>query len=83
MPLWADTPEAPLDPKCRWGNHNAALQRHEDGQIQHGRELALLVKERLMQSKSTLDDCFKAPHPHQLARVGRGRALHLVDALRT
>ncbi|MBI5912038.1 MAG: DUF922 domain-containing protein [Betaproteobacteria bacterium] len=27
---------------------DTALKRHEDGHIQHGRELALLVKERLM-----------------------------------
>jgi predicted secreted Zn-dependent protease len=48
MPRWVDAAAAPLDLQRRWADHYAALQRHEDGHIQHGRELALLVKERLM-----------------------------------
>lgn len=48
MPRWVDEPSAPLELQRRWSNHYAALKRHEDGHIQHGRELALLVKERLM-----------------------------------
>lgn len=48
MPRWVDAAAAPLDLQRRWSDHYAALQRHEDGHIQHGRELALLVKERLM-----------------------------------
>ena len=48
MPRWVDAAAAPLDLQRRWNDHYAALQRHEDGHIQHGRELAILVKERLM-----------------------------------
>jgi predicted secreted Zn-dependent protease len=48
MPRWADEPSAPQDLQRRWSDYYAALKRHEDGHIQHGRELALLVKERLM-----------------------------------
>jgi predicted secreted Zn-dependent protease len=48
MPRWVDAAAAPLDLKRRWDDYYAALQRHEEGHIQHGRELALLVKERLM-----------------------------------
>jgi predicted secreted Zn-dependent protease len=48
MPRWVDAASAPPDLQRRWTDHYAALQRHEDGHIQHGRELALLVKERLM-----------------------------------
>lgn len=48
MPRWADEQAAPAQLRQRWRRYSAALQRHEDGHIQHGRELALLVKERLM-----------------------------------
>lgn len=48
MPRWVDQATAPLELQRRWSDHYAALQRHEEGHIQHGRELALLVKERLM-----------------------------------
>jgi predicted secreted Zn-dependent protease len=48
MPRWAEESSAPLELQRRWGDYYAALKRHEDGHIQHGRELALLVKERLM-----------------------------------
>jgi predicted secreted Zn-dependent protease len=48
MPRWVDAESAPLALQRRWSDHYAALQRHEEGHIQHGRELALLTKERLM-----------------------------------
>lgn len=48
MPKWADETAAPLELQQRWTTYYAALKRHEDGHIQHGRELALLVKERLL-----------------------------------
>ena len=48
MPRWADEAAAPPDLQRRWSNYYAALKRHEDGHLQHGRELAMLVKERLM-----------------------------------
>ncbi|MDH4215816.1 MAG: DUF922 domain-containing protein [Gallionella sp.] len=48
MPRWTDEPSATLELQRRWSDHYAALKRHEDGHVQHGRELALMVKERLM-----------------------------------
>jgi len=48
MPRWTEESSAPLELQRRWSDYYAALKRHEDGHIQHGRELALLVKERLM-----------------------------------
>lgn len=48
MPRWTDESSGPPDLQRRWSTYYAALKRHEDGHIQHGRELALIVKERLM-----------------------------------
>jgi len=48
MPQWADEQAAPLELQRRWSDYYGALKRHEDGHIQHGRELAQLVNERLM-----------------------------------
>ncbi|MGH6609841.1 MAG: DUF922 domain-containing protein [Burkholderiaceae bacterium] len=48
MPRWVDEPTASLDLQRRWSDLYAGLQRHEEGHIQHGRELAMLGKERLM-----------------------------------
>ena len=48
MPKWADEQAAPPDLQSRWRAYYEALKRHEDGHVQHGRELALLVKERMM-----------------------------------
>lgn len=48
MPRWSDEPAAPPDLQRRWSTYSAALKQHEDGHIQHGRELAMLVKERLL-----------------------------------
>lgn len=48
MPRWTDERSAPQDLQRRWIDYYAALKAHEDGHIQNGRELALLIKERLM-----------------------------------
>jgi predicted secreted Zn-dependent protease len=48
MPQWVDVTAAPLQLQRQWEDYYAALKRHEDGHIQHGRELALLIKERLL-----------------------------------
>ncbi len=48
MPRWVDEASASVELQRRWSNFYSALKTHEDGHIQHGRELALLVKERLM-----------------------------------
>jgi predicted secreted Zn-dependent protease len=48
MPRWSNEPSAPLALQRRWGDYYATLKKHEDGHIQHGRDLALLVQERLM-----------------------------------
>jgi predicted secreted Zn-dependent protease len=48
MPRWADESSAPAGLRQRWSDYYMALKRHEDGHIQHGRELALLVKEKLL-----------------------------------
>jgi len=48
MPRWADEAAAPAELRRRWIAYYAALKQHEDGHVRHGRELALLVKERLL-----------------------------------
>ena len=48
MPRWTGESDAPRELQRWWSNMYDKLKRHEDGHIQHGRELALLVKERLM-----------------------------------
>ena len=48
MPRWVDEASAPVALQRRWSDYYSALKTHEDGHIQNGRELALLVKERLM-----------------------------------
>jgi predicted secreted Zn-dependent protease len=48
MPRWADGSAAPQSLQRHWSEYYAALKQHEDGHIQNGRELALLVKEKLM-----------------------------------
>lgn len=48
MPRWTDELSAPQALRRRWNDYYAALKWHEDGHIQHGKELALLVKERLI-----------------------------------
>ena len=48
MPRWEDKSTASADLQQRWARYYDALKLHEDGHIQNGRELALLVRERLM-----------------------------------
>ena len=48
MPRWVDASSAPLELQRRWTDLYAGLQQHEEGHIQHGRELAILGKARLM-----------------------------------
>lgn len=48
MPRWEDRSTAPADLQQRWTRYYDALKTHEDGHIQNGKELGLLVKERLM-----------------------------------
>jgi predicted secreted Zn-dependent protease len=48
MPRWVDASNASAELQRRWTEYYAALQKHEDGHIQHGRELAILVRQRLM-----------------------------------
>jgi predicted secreted Zn-dependent protease len=48
MPRWINEPSAPQALQRRWSHYYAALKKHEDGHIQHGREFAILMKERLM-----------------------------------
>jgi predicted secreted Zn-dependent protease len=48
MPRWTDEASGPSDLQRRWSTYYAALRQHEDGHIQHGRELALLIRQRLL-----------------------------------
>jgi predicted secreted Zn-dependent protease len=48
MPRWLDEVKAPADLRQRWTAYYAALKTHEEGHIQNGRELALLVRERFL-----------------------------------
>ena len=48
MPRWVDEPKASLEMQRQWAESYNKLKRHEDGHVNHGRELALLVKEKLM-----------------------------------
>ncbi len=48
MPRWVDEPQATLAEQTEWRRMYADLKRHEDGHIQHGREFALLLRERLL-----------------------------------
>jgi predicted secreted Zn-dependent protease len=48
MPHWTEASLAQPALQRHWSDYYAALKVHEDGHIQHGRELAVLVKERLL-----------------------------------
>jgi predicted secreted Zn-dependent protease len=48
MPRWEDKSTASVDLQRRWARYYDALKTHEDGHIQNGKELGVLVKERLM-----------------------------------
>jgi predicted secreted Zn-dependent protease len=48
MPRWIDEPMATADLRARWIRYITALKIHEEGHIQHGHELAKLLRERLL-----------------------------------
>jgi predicted secreted Zn-dependent protease len=48
MPKWTDEAAAPLTLRQRWQDYYAALQQHEEGHVQHGKELAALVQEKFL-----------------------------------
>jgi predicted secreted Zn-dependent protease len=48
MPLWRDEANAPQDLRERWSRYFAALKAHEEGHIQHGKELAQRVREKFL-----------------------------------
>ena len=48
MPQWADEATAPPALQRRWHAYYAALKAHEDGHVRNGKELAPLVKDRLL-----------------------------------
>jgi predicted secreted Zn-dependent protease len=48
MPQWSEEKSASSPDQASWRAMYNQLKRHEDGHIQHGREFALLLKERLM-----------------------------------
>ena len=48
MPQWAEEKRVTAEEQAQWRTMYEALKRHEDGHIQHGREFALLLKERLL-----------------------------------
>jgi predicted secreted Zn-dependent protease len=48
MPKWTDEAAAPPSLRQRWADYYAALQQHEEGHVQHGKELAALVQEKFL-----------------------------------
>jgi predicted secreted Zn-dependent protease len=48
MPRWLDQSRASADLQYRWQNYYSALKQHEEGHIQNGMELALLVREKIL-----------------------------------
>jgi predicted secreted Zn-dependent protease len=48
MPLWREESSAPQELRQRWTRYHAALKAHEEGHIQHGRELALRLREQFL-----------------------------------
>lgn len=48
MPHWTDEAAAPPELRMRWQGYYAALQQHEEGHVQHGKELAALVREKFL-----------------------------------
>lgn len=69
MPQWVDEASAPRALQRRWTAYYAALKRHEDGHIQHGRELALLVKEKLMGIGAVACDTLQAQANSEFQRL--------------
>jgi predicted secreted Zn-dependent protease len=48
MPRWIDESSASPDLRVWWQTLYSRLMRHEEGHVQHGRELAQLINERLL-----------------------------------
>jgi predicted secreted Zn-dependent protease len=48
MPKWETLTDAPPSDQSRWDSMYAQLKRHEEGHVQHGREFALLLREKLL-----------------------------------
>jgi predicted secreted Zn-dependent protease len=48
MPRWRDEARAAPALRQRWADYIVALKQHEDGHIDHGRELALSVRQGLL-----------------------------------
>ncbi len=48
MPKWTNEAAAPAALQQRWQAYYAALQQHEEGHVQHGNELAVLVREKFL-----------------------------------
>jgi predicted secreted Zn-dependent protease len=48
MPEWAEEKSATSADQAAWRAMYVKLKHHEDGHVQHGREFAILLKERLM-----------------------------------
>ncbi len=48
MPNWVEKGMATPDHQAWWNTGQRQLQIHEDGHIQHGREFAILLRERLL-----------------------------------
>ena len=48
MPEWAEKSSAPSADQAYWNESYKGLKLHEDGHIQHGKEFAVLLKERLL-----------------------------------
>jgi predicted secreted Zn-dependent protease len=48
MPEWETLADAPPADQSRWNAMYAQLQRHEEGHVQHGREFAMLLREKLL-----------------------------------
>lgn len=48
IPVWRDEASAPAHLREHWGRYYAALKAHEEGHIQHGKELALRLREQFL-----------------------------------
>ena len=48
MPEWQEEKNASMSDQASWRAMYSQLNRHEDGHVQHGREFAILLKERLL-----------------------------------
>jgi predicted secreted Zn-dependent protease len=48
MPNWRDEAKASTELRQRWSKYYAALKAHEEGHVQHGKELALRLREHFL-----------------------------------